>query len=248
MPSFAAAQPHGEIQALFSQVFFVTGSVALPGPLPLRFSRNMIIVREGERLVLVNSVRLGEAGLAALDQLGKVTDVMRLAGNHGMDDPFYADRYGAKVWAVRGQRYTSGFDTSIAATYFTQHAEMDETTPLPIAGARLHLIGSTPPEGFLVLPLEGGTAIAGDSLQNWERADAFFSWPARIVMRLMGFIKPANVGPAWLKERKPPGADLRALLELPFVNLLPAHGAPVLGNARKRYRAAIERAVAGMTG
>ena len=55
-------------------------------------------------MILVNSVRLDVAGLAALEALGRVTDVIRLAGNHGMDDPFYKDRYGAKVWAVRGQR------------------------------------------------------------------------------------------------------------------------------------------------
>ena len=84
----------------------------MPGPIPIRFSRNMTVLRRGERLVLINSVRLDDAGLAALDKLGKVSDVVRLAANHGMDDPFYADRYKARVWAVKGQRYTAGFKTS----------------------------------------------------------------------------------------------------------------------------------------
>jgi hypothetical protein len=46
---------------------------------PLRFSRNMTTLRDGERLVLVNCVRLHEAGLASLDALGTVTDPIRLA-------------------------------------------------------------------------------------------------------------------------------------------------------------------------
>jgi hypothetical protein len=100
----------------------------MPGPLPMRFSRNMTVVREGDRLVLINAVRLDDAGLAALDALGKVTDVIRLAGNHGLDDPFYADRYHAKVWVVKGQRYTSGFNTRSPRTYFTPDVEMDATT------------------------------------------------------------------------------------------------------------------------
>ena len=128
----------------------------------------MTIVRQGDRLVLVNSVRLDEAGLAALDALGRVTGVMRLAGNHGMDDPFYKDRYAAKVWVVRGQRYTAGTKTGVPQPYFTPDAEMDATTALPLAGAQLYVIDSRPPEGILILEQHDGVAIAGDCLQHWH--------------------------------------------------------------------------------
>ena len=222
-------------------LYFVTGTVKLPGPLPVRFSRNMTVVRSGERLVVVNSVRLDDAGLAALDRLGKVTDVVRLAANHGMDDPFYAERYGAKVWVVKGQRYTAGFATSTPETYFTPDHEMDAATALPIAGANLFVIDSQPPEGLLVLAEHGGVVISGDCLQHWAKPDEYFNWLARIAMRAMGFIKPHNIGPAWLKQCKPPKDQLRAILDLSFTNVLPAHGAPVLGDAREQYRAAIER-------
>ncbi len=225
---------------MLPHTFFVTGSVVMPGPVPFRFSRNMTVVREGERLVLVNTVRLDDAGLAALDALGRVTDVVRLAGFHGMDDPFYADRYGAKVWVVRGQRYTSGFGDSKDA-YFTPHVEMEATTALPIAGARLHVFGGTTPDGLLILDREGGVAIAGDSLQHWHEPDEFFNWPARVMMRPMGFMKPHNLGPGWLKRAKPPHDHLRAVLDLPFDHVLPSHGAPVVGGARDAYRPAIER-------
>jgi len=221
-------------------IHFVTGTIKLPGP-PVRFSRNMTVVRSGDRLVVVNSVRLDDAGLAALDKLGKVTDVVRIAGNHGMDDPFYAERYGAKVWVVKGQRYTAGFGTSKPETYFTADHEMDATTTLPIAGAKLFVIDSQPSEALLVLAEHDGTLVTGDCLQNWAKPDEYFNWLARPMMRMMGFIKPHNVGPAWLKQTKPPKEQLRAILDLAFANVLPAHGAPVLGNARELYRAAIER-------
>src|ERR1700722_8894119 len=61
---FPPALPHGELDEVLPGLFLVTGTARLPGPLPVRFSRNMTVVREGERLVLLNSVRLDEAGLA----------------------------------------------------------------------------------------------------------------------------------------------------------------------------------------
>jgi hypothetical protein len=219
----------------------VTGTIQLPGPLPIRFSRNMTVVRNGDRLVLVNSVRLDDNGLAALERLGKVTDVVRLAANHGVDDPFYAERFGAKVWVVKGQRYTAGFDTSSPKTYFTPHHEMDATTALPIERARLVVIDSRPPEGMLLLSDHGGVMISGDCLQHWAAPDEYFSWLGGAMMKMMGFVKPHNVGPGWLKQGKPPKEQLRSLLEMSFANVLPAHGAPVLGEALDRYRPALER-------
>lgn len=239
---FPPALPHGELRELFPDLFFVTGTTKLPIALPVRFGRNMTVVRQGERLILVNSVRLDDAGLAALDRLGKVTDVIRLAGNHGSDDPFYADRYGAKVWVVRGQRYTAGFDTRSETTYFTPHGELDADGPLPIAGARLYVIHSTPPEGLLVLDRDGGVCISGDCFQHWERPDPYFNWLARPMMRMMGFLKPHNIGPGWLKQCKPPTDELVGALALPFAHVLTAHGEPVIGDAPAKYRAAVARA------
>lgn len=238
---FPPALPHSAIREVLPGLYFVTGTMRMPGPLPVSFSRNMTIVREGERLILVNTVRLDEAGLAALDKLGKVTDIVRIAGNHGMDDPFYKDRYGAKVWAVRGQRYIAGFDTRSEQTYFAHDIDMDATTELPIAGAKLYVIDSRPPEGLLILERHGGVAIVGDCLQHWHTPDPYFSWVGKQVLRLLGFIKPYNIGPGWLKNCKPPKEQLRGILDLRFANVLPSHGEPVLGDAVSHYRPAIER-------
>jgi hypothetical protein len=238
---FPPAMPHGQLREVLPGIHFVTGTIGMPGPLPVRFSRNMTILREGERLVLVNSVRLSDEGLAALARLGKVTDVIRLAANHGMDDPFYADRYGARVWAVKGQRYTAGFNTNAPQTYFAPHVEMDETTKLPLEGARLYVIHSQPAEALLLLERDGGVCISGDCLQHWHRTDAYFSWLGSAIMRVLGFIKPHNIGPGWLRQGKPPKEDLRGILGLPFDHVLPSHGEPVMGGAVEKYRPAIDR-------
>jgi hypothetical protein len=233
------ALPHGEIREVFPNVFFVTGTISMAGPIPMRFSRNMTIVREGERLVLVNSVRLGEPGLAQLDKLGKVTDVLRLAAFHGMDDPFYKERYGARTWSLKGQRYVAGFDSS-APPYHTPDVEMQDSTELPLSGAKLYTIAATPPEGLLLLQRDGGVLISGDCMQNWGSTDAYFSLLAKPMMRWMGFIKPHNIGPAWLKQTKPPVQQLLGLLDLEFDHVLPAHGTPAKIGAKSSYRPRIE--------
>jgi len=238
------AYPHGELVEVLPDLFLVAGTMRLPGPLPVRFSRNMTVARRGDRLVVINSVRLDDAGLAALDRLGRVTDVVRLAANHGMDDPFYAERYAAKVSIVKGQRYTAGLDTSAPGNYFTADHELDAGAVPALDGARLITLDSTPREGLLLLRDFGGTVISGDCLQNWAAPDEYFSWLAKPMMKAMGFVKPYNIGPGWYKRSKPPKDQMRGLLELEYANVLPAHGTPVIGGASGHYRAAIERVTA----
>ncbi len=228
------ALPHGDIAELLPGIHFVTGSIRMTAPLPTRFSRNMTILRQDGALVLINSVRLDEPGLRALDALGEVKHVLRMAGFHGSDDPFYKDRYGATIWSVDAP-YVPGFDAG-APPYFTADEILTETTELPIQGARLIPFHSArTAEAMLFLDRDGGILVSGDCLQNWARPDRFFSLPARLMMRAMGFIRPYNVGPGWLKIAKPDPAEIKALLDLDFEHVLPAHGALVIGNAKALY-------------
>ena len=61
-----AVFPHDELVAIGDDVFLVRGSLLL-NPL-IRISRNMVMLRQGGELVLVNPIRLGEAGMQALQQ------------------------------------------------------------------------------------------------------------------------------------------------------------------------------------
>lgn len=240
---FPNAQKHGELREVLKDIFFVQGSVSFGGPLPVAFSRNMTVVRENGRLTLINSMRLDAAGLAKLEKLGTVENVIRLAGFHGMDDPFYKDRYQAKIWAVKGQVYAKGFDASKpdVLPYFRPDIEMDESTKLPISDARLFRFHSTnTAEGLVVMEREGGIIVAGDSLQNWHRTDEYFSLIGKIMMKLMGFIKAHNIGPGWMKLSKPDVQEIRSILNIKFEHLLPVHGTEVIGGAREAYRKVIE--------
>lgn len=245
--AFPPVCPHGDLERLFDDIWLVQGSVTMSPP-PMRFSRNMTVLRHDGALTLVNSMRLDEARLEALEALGEVRHVIRLAGFHGMDDPFYQDRYGASVWCVKGMPYAKGFDatkTAPEAGYFQPDHVIEDGATLPVPGARLHVIPGRVPEAVLWLDRDDGILVTGDSLQNWDRTDKGFNWPARIVMRLMGFIKPFNVGPGWYKAAHPDRAALRAVLDLDFAHVLPAHGTPVIGGAREKFRPAVERATGG---
>ena len=241
--SHPPATPHGPLEQLFDDVFFVAGSVSFGFGVPMQFSRNMVVLRHGDELTLVNSVRLDDDGLRALDDLGTVKRIIRIAGFHGMDDPFYAERAGAPVWALSGQHYTPGVGIPKAENaYFEATHALDDVDVLPVPGAKLLTFPSAVvPEGMLLLERDGGILITGDALQNWTLPDPYFSTVAKVMMRVMGFIKPFNLGPGWVKATKPSGADVGAILSLDFDHVLPCHGQPVIGGAKDKFRPVIER-------
>lgn len=237
------AEPHGPLDQVLPGVYLVQGSMSFNGV--FRFSRNMVVVDRGDgTLVVIEAVRLNPQGLAALDALGRVTDVVRIAGAHGRDVPFYKDRYGATVWGMAGQRFFAGSDGERGETYFTSdHAlEGEECPPLP--GARLFHFGTRPPEAALLLPDHGGVLVPGDVLQNWGRPWRHFNLPGQIMFRGLGMVGPLRVAKLWVDNVEPDPARLRALLDLDFRHVLPLHGDPVLHNAKVKYGPAIE-AIAG---
>lgn len=238
---FPAALSHGVFREIFPDIFMVSGEMKMSGK-PMSFSRNMVVIREHGSLTLINTLRLDEYGLKALEALGSIEHVIRLAGFHGRDDAFYNAKYGAKVHAIRGQSYVAGFDLT-ASPYFEADEWIDGTSELPVSGARLYLFKScTPPEAVLILLRDGGILISGDALQNWQAADRYFNLMARVMMRVAGFIHPFAVGPGWKKFAKPAPGDLRGLLDIRFDHVLPAHGDEVIGDALNKYRPAIEKA------
>jgi len=234
---FPPARPHGELREVFPDVFVVTGSIVVRG---MRISRNMTVVRQGEGLVLINTVRLDEAGLRALDALGAVRHVLRIGGWHGSDDAFYKDRCGCRVASVKGQRYFEGSSAEKGNTYFEADDEIDADSGLPIEGASLYVVNTVPPEAILRIPAGGGTLITADALMHWPRADDYFNIFARIGMKLAGFLKPHTMMPPWIDGYKPDRAEMAGILDLGFHNVLPGHGELVIGGALEKFRPAIE--------
>ena len=109
MTEYSPVWPHGPLQAAFPDVFFVVGTNKTHhAGVDLQTSRTMVVVRTGEALTLINTVRLDDAGLRELDALGEVRHVVRLGAFHGRDDPFYCDRYGAELWALPAAEHADG--------------------------------------------------------------------------------------------------------------------------------------------
>lgn len=234
MSQFPKALPHGPIEEVFPDVFFVTGAMeTVLQNMDWRFSRNMVVVREGDRLVVVNSVRLTDEGHEALDGLGKVTDVVRLGSMHGRDDPFYVDRYDANYWTMPGMTH----ETGLAAD---QYLLPDGAMPLSDATV-FEFRTSKMPEGILRLDRSGGILIACDALQNWLAPDEYFSDASRELMQGMGFFTPANLGPVWMQAAEPEAEDFARLSELSFSHALCGHGEPLRDKAKASYSATFKR-------
>lgn len=227
MTDFRPALPHGDLEEVFPDVFFVTGTTrpVFQGT-PLQFSRNMTVVREGEALTLINTVRLDEAGLAALDALGRVEHIVRIGGFHGIDDAFYRDRYEARVWALPGMEHEGGFGTD---------HELVPGGPTPFPGCEVfHFVTSKVPEGMLLIDRAGGVLVSCDALQNWVEADRFFDEATAERMAGLGFFAPANIGPGWRGAASPGAADFERAKALSFQHLLSAHGVPLRDDAHAR--------------
>lgn len=221
--------PHGEINEVFKDVFCVTGSMKNEffGSI-WQFSRNMTIVRENGNLTILNSVRLNDEGLAALDKLGKVVNVVRLGDMHGIDDAFYVDRYKATFWALPGMKTQEELKVGKV---------LKEGGEMPFADATLFEFKTVKrPECIIRLDREGGIMIACDSLQNWIEPDQFFDEETVSTMDKMKIFRPVNLGPAWMFESQPLANDFVRLKEISFEHALCGHGYPVVKNADEKFR------------
>lgn len=220
-----APLPHGDLTEIFPDVFFVTGGIRfMPGVIG---TRNMTVVRQGGDLVVINSVRLDAEGEAKLDALGKVKHVVRVGFFHGLDDPYYVERYGAQLW--------------VPPRVEAPGAKVLGRDGCPVEGAPVFVFEKGKEgEVALVLPRDGGVLVTCDSYQNWTTFEGC-TFLCRLMLGAMGF-GPRIVGGPWVKRM---GAavreDFHRLLQLPFVHLAPAHGTVIRDGAKEGLREAIAK-------
>ena len=238
MTQYSPVWPHGPLQAAFPDVFFVVGTNKTHhAGVDLQTSRTMVVVRAGEALTLINTVRLDDAGLRELDALGEVRHVVRLGAFHGRDDPFYCDRYGAELWALPAAEHADGRSTG---------RTLAAGGPFPAPDAELFVFASARfPEAAVILAREGGILITCDAIQNWTHVDRFFSPQCGAMFEAQGLIRPANVPSTWREACQPSPDDFTRLLALPFHHLISAHGEPLRDEAHARVAANVAAAFAG---
>lgn len=233
---YPAPLPHDLPIELAQDLYVVHGCVT-PGP-GVRFSRNMVIVRDAGKLTLINPVRMDEAGLAALEALGEVAHVLRLGPFHGMDDPFYVDRYKPTFWAFEG-----------GTTYTTPAIEqpLTEGGTLPFPNARLFAFSHMKEtEGAILLERAPNVLITCDAIQSYATPPhtPHTNWLSRLVMPLIGFPKKTLIGPVWVKllvtDKAGIEADFERLLALEFDQLIAAHGTFVKSGAHMEVENAVK--------
>lgn len=240
MTDFDASQypdvlPHGPIREIAPDLFFTPGTIDV-GRM-MRVSRNMVVVRNGADLTLVNPIRLSPQGEADLEALGTVRHALRLGFFHGIDDAYTVARFGAEFWC------------QAHSTHYKQPQpdhELTEGGPLPLPDAELFEFRETKkPECMLLLNRGDGVLIACDGLQHYGTYERH-SLLARLALPLMGFRKTLLIGPLWLKYMTKQGGSLRPdyerLMQLKFDALISAHGTPMMRGAHDATRAAIAHA------
>lgn len=224
MTEYAAATAQDSIVEIFPDVYLLRGSIRIASM--MQMNRNMLIVKQGQDLILINAVRLNDQGLKQLEQLGSVKHVIRLGDFHGLDDQFYLDQYQPEFWSQAGH-----------ATYpnlIPQHV-IDKNTVSPIKDSQFFIYASAKyPEAALLLQ-DHQLLITTDSVQYWDDWK-YMSFLSKIILYLMGFRLGLFIGGPWLKkvstQKNSLKVDFEQLLKLDFIHLIAAHG-NVLKNTAK---------------
>ncbi len=224
MIHYSPAWPHSHIKQIFPDIFFVTGTnITQHEGVTLQHSRNMVIVRNQDKLSLINTVRLTEKGLDELTSLGKVENVVRIGSFHGRDDAFYLDHYDAKLWELPGMEHDNGRKADYTLT---------PNGLMPFANCNLVTFRTSKfPEAILHINQDNGILITCDSIKNWLTSDEFFSVSSAKLYEEQGYFGYAKVNEIWLQASQVAKSELLELRNLAFCHLLSAHGEPLLNDA-----------------
>jgi hypothetical protein len=232
MKDFPGALPHGPLTRVADGVHLVRGTYKMgPGVV---INRTMTVLEGPDGLVILNPIRLDEAGESALAKLGAVKHLVKISDSHRLDDPYYVSRFAPTFWTLPGADIGS----------LTSSRTLGPDSPIP--GATVVSYGKTAGwlEAAYLTPLGGGTLVTCDAVQNHVDTEGL-SLMAKLVTPLLGFKGGVIVPKMWRKYHKVAGAAVRdtlaALEPLPFENLVAGHGPAVVGGASARVRDAIAK-------
>jgi len=214
--------PHGEFQQLAPNLWIVRGGM----PFPLY--RNMVIYRLPEgRLLLHSLVALSEAGMKALESLGKPSILIVPHGYDGLDARWYSDRYPQAALLTPDEERSRVEEEGAKITD-------DPTRVLPPLGFKLHRVaGLKFTEYVLEAPIEGGSALICTSVLA-HRGSA----PPGLIGRLVAAILMSGDRLAtgrmmrtfMVKDKAAFKNFLGTLSAIPNLRILTvAHGDPIVG-------------------
>jgi hypothetical protein len=222
-----AIYPHGGLTELAPNLWQVEGTL----PFPLK--RNMTVYRLADgRLLLYSVVAMNDAGMAALEALGRPAVMVVPHPFHVMDAPFYKERYPElTVLAAPDAQAKMGAKVKVDAT------PEEGLAPLGIRSRTVP--GVRYAETVLDLELaDGGRAMVV--------TDIILTTPKGFLMRLLG--PPGGAGVARIvkfrqvTDRAKVAGFLRESAGIDALRLVAvAHGAPVVGDCRARLTGFADR-------
>jgi hypothetical protein len=234
---FPSVLPHGSVQEVIpGKVYIVQGSFPM---MPfVRINRTMCIVKEGNDLIILNSVRVNEETENEIMKLGTIKKLVRLCMAHGVDDAYYVHKFKPRYYSVA----TSEFSKPDAPA----DVVLKEDGEMPIKGSKLIILTGIPEkdrEAALWIP-EGPTLISVDVFQH-EGGMEHTSFGGSLLMTLMGFGKPCDCPPLWRntfgKDKEAIWPDLERIFALEWDAFVSGHGNAMVGGANLAVAANIRK-------
>lgn len=222
--------PHGPLHTLAENLWWVEGD--LPN---MRLRRAMVVARlaNGE-LVLHSAIALDEAGMSALEALGRPAWLVVPNGWHRLDAARYKARYpDMKVVCPPDARRHVTQKVPVDATY-DELGELPDgagTVRFETFGAKKRMEGA-----MIVQSADGITLVFCDSLFNLAHQPGFFWWLYGRVLGSTGGPRVTRIGRLFLTLGGG-AATFRAWLEAKarderVVRLVPGHGEVIQKDAR----------------
>lgn len=225
---FTELTPHDEeIKQVFPNVYIIGGSYNMG--MGTLIGRTMTLYKDGNNLIIFNSLRVSEALEAEILKLGTIKHVVRMADGHGCDDAYYVDKFKPTYWSMDSFKPLP--------TGLLPNDETISEDNLPLPGMKLAVLESKKECTFWI-PDHGGTIITADIVQNTVEIPIHASWLGENVLRFGGFLGECNcAAPVWkLIHGKKHAETAKQILSWNFENVLPGHGDAKVGGAKELCR------------
>lgn len=226
-----------------NRVWTVSGAtkVSIPLGCTIHSPVTMTVIKEGQGLVLVNSLRfpkhLNDQILSLAEGgEGATVHIVRLGATHGKYDSFWKARLGARafLWTLKGHKLQDGLlaDETLCPGH------------VPLAATDCVEFSLGAPEAALVLRAEK-FAVFCDAVCNICDY-SFVSWYARPLILAAGFRSAVHCSSrrwnAWVCEmvgRKRVREEYERVLLYEFDGYVSGHGVAVITGAREKVRGAM---------
>jgi len=226
MKNYFKQLPHQKIQKNYENIYSLIGSMQLFGI--FKYSRNMVILKDGDKLCLVNPVRLNQKEEKKLLEMGKIYSILKLGRLHSVDVPYYMDQFSPKLWASSRDSFLKQYDYGI-------DIDLEKATSIPFLDIQIYnLKTSKENEAVAYLPQDNGVLLACDALVNMKKIDPMANWLVRTLSKILP--EPTYIGPNWFKVMKPKKIDFDNILKFEFENMIPAHGEILSNKASQKIQ------------